>query len=421
MAVTMLYVVLNSFYSLFSESWIKKESMTSVKSNGEKAFDDGDFKSAVEFFSEKIESDPNNIFYLTRRCETLMKLELFEEAQHNALKIMGIDKDYRKGYIIAAKCSLAFDDKDRAEKIVQELNLAQPVTQTELDEEFPELKIFKNLESEIDEKFETKMFRECIVAIEKLQEMIHVKTIRLCMLKAKCHFHLEGFKESKAILLEILEKEKENIEAFFILANCIYHEGDLSNSVLTYEAILKIQNDKRVFDQNEKVKKLLELMQIGQKLYQQRKYQKSVGMFTKAFEIEKNNKEVTSAILNNRGMALKKSRYFKSAVEDFDESFKLNSENKSIHEKRAYPLYKIGKYIECISDCEEAIKLGGSKDFKELKDKAEKKLKNKKRWSVSSQYRKFPQPWEDRSGDTSTLSSILDLYIGDSRRTLCGE
>lgn len=421
--INVLVKILFNIISFFSESPNQKESSNEeppkfsssqkqINSADEKAFEVGELNAAVEFFSEKIESDPKNVHYLTKRCEALMNLKDFVTAQSDAIATIDVDKHYRKGYILAAKCSIAVDDSQMANKLIQQLEAIQPVTKFELDEEFPELKMFKDLEADISEKFEKKMYQDCLGAVDKLQLMIHVNIDRLRLLKAKCFFHLEEFEKSQELLAAIIKDEPKNIEAAFIFGNCLYHEGDLSGSIMTYEAILKTERDKLVFEQNQKVKTLLEMMQKGRELYQQRKYRKTARTFSKALEIERVNKKVAAALFNNRAMALKKSRFFKSAVEDFNESFELNSEDKSIHEKRAYPLYKIGKYSECIDDCDEAIKLGASKMFEDLKEKAEKKLrKTSGKWSVSSRYKKFSQPSDDRSENTSTMSSILDLYF----------
>ena len=374
-----------------------------------------DYQHVVEIYSEKIEEDPDNIEYLTKRCEALMKLKKFESAKLDAEKIIKNNETNCKGYYLAAKCEQFTRNLPAASKFIQKLQEFQPVYQFNFEVEFPEVKTFQDLEHEIDSKFEAKMYSDCLDAIRLLQQMTHISIDRHRLLTAKCYFHFEEFKQSRELLSEIIRDEPKNFEAMFILANCLYHEGNLTQSISAYEKLLKMHSDVKVFKQNEKVKKLLELLRCGNFFYQKKKYRKSIKSYSNALKLESMNQKIVAVILNNRGMALKKSRFFKSAVEDFNESFKLNSDDKSIPSKRAYPHYKIGRFLECITDCEEALKAGASTDFEILRGKAKNKLlKFSLKNSVSSRYKKFSQPSllisDDKSVNTSNNNSSFDLH-----------
>lgn len=381
----------------------------------EKALNCCDFEQVVEIYSEKIEEDPDNVEYLTKRCEALMNLEDFEAAKLDAEKTIKIDETFGKGFYLAAKCAQATQNLPAASRFIQKLQDFQPAYQFNFETEFPEVKTFQDLENEIDMKFDAKMYVDCLDAMRLLQQMTHISIDRLKMMTAKCHFHFGEFQESREILSEIVKDEPKNFEAMFILANCLYHEGNLTQAIYAYETLLKMHRDIAVYEQNEKVKKVLELLRCGNYYYQKKKYRKSIKNYSNALKLEQMNQKVAAAILNNRGMALKKSRFFKSAIEDFNDVFMMNSKDKSIHSKRAYPLYKIGRFLESITDCEEALKLGAPTDFEILRGKAKKKLFILSlKQSVSSRYKKFSQPSllisDDRSVNVSNKTSSLDLY-----------
>lgn len=235
------------------------------------------------------------------------------------------------------------------------------------------------LEQEIRRKFETKQYRQCVGDIEKFLE-IESSTF-LKVLKAKYFFYFEEFDAAKTIIDEILQEDPSNLDAAYVLANCLYHQADLSASVSAYEDILKVKpDDQEVASQVEKAKQIMECINSGRKLYEQRKYRKAVRIFAKGAEIDPVNKKLTAAIHNNRGMTLKQLNYFKVAVEAFEEAFALNSEDKTVHVKGAICYYKLKKYQKYIEDCDEATKLEASQDdsqseqMEHIKNKAKKKI-----------------------------------------------
>jgi tetratricopeptide (TPR) repeat protein len=228
------------------------------------------------------------------------------------------------------------------------------------------------IERNIQEKFEKKEYLECIGAIGEYLKVSDSTAMKV--LKAKCYFHLEEFVEAISASNEVLKEDPKNCDASFVLANCLYHQGNLSSSVNKYESILKAKFDQNVASQNEKAKKLMKCIQSGRDFYEKREYRKAVRTLTKGAEIDPDNRKVTAAIHSNRGMALKQLRYYKAAIDAFDEAFALNSQDKTIYEKRAICHYKLKKFVQCINDCEEAIKLGASEQMENLEMKARKKI-----------------------------------------------
>lgn len=405
---------------IFPQPSIEKEELKSQTFEEDESSEDYcDYEYEIQETSKKIESDLNNIDFVLKRCKALVGLKKYELAKIDAEKIIALDSSRSDGYLLAARCSQALGDLPAASAMVQRLQEMQLKDHSfKLDQiEFEEVLNFRDLVDDVEATFDQKMFRECLDAISRLQKVSHADVDRYRLMRAKCHFHLEEFEEAKEILVKIVKYDPKNIEATFILGNCYYHEGNLTESIGTYESILKLHSDQRVFKQNEKVKKVRDLMFLGNEYYQRKKYRKSIKKFSQALDLEKQNKAVAAANFNNRAMALKKTRFFKSAVEDFNEAFKMNPSDKSIHSKRAYPLYKIGRYIEAITDCEEALKLGCSKDYQKLKLKAEKKLRNLSIRPISSRYKKFSQPtlhYEATSYCESTRTSSLNIHLQDT-------
>lgn len=232
------------------------------------------------------------------------------------------------------------------------------------------------LERRMEKIFESDDYMNCLREIDEIDHPSNV----LKILKAKCLFHLDDFEEAKKVAKEILADNPKEIEAVLVFANGLYHQGDLSASIEAYTEILKAQPElQHVKEQLEKAKSLIELLRNGRHFYEKGKYRNASRTFSQAYEVDQTNKKVTSVILNNRAMTLKQLRYFKGAIEDFDESLKLNPGDKTVHEKRAICFYKLKRFVECINDCEEAMKVRASKDIIKLMEKCLAKLKKEKK------------------------------------------
>lgn len=241
----------------------------------------------------------------------------------------------------------------------------------------PETRLkMRSLERRIEKIFESKNYMNCLREIDEVDHPSNVLKIS----KAKCLFHLDDFEEAKKAAKEILADNPKEFEAVLVFSNCLYHQGDLSLSIETYTEILSARPElQHVKEQLEKAKYLIGFLRDGRHFYEKGRYREASRAFSKAYKVDQTNKKVTSVILNNRAMTLKQLRYFKGAVDDFDESLKLNPGDKTVHEKRAICFYKLKKFVECKNDCEEAMKVRASKDIKKLMEKCLAKLNKEKK------------------------------------------
>lgn len=222
--------------------------------------------------------------------------------------------------------------------------------------------------------FEAKCYNECIRLIDEIPATEQRSSV-FKNVKANCLFNLENFREAKKVLFEVLAENPEDYEAGFIFSKCLYHEGDLSVSINSCSAILSVRPEfQHVKDQQQKAKKLFKLLCDGRQCYLKKRYEEATKLFTQALAVDPDNKKVSAVIFNNRAMCLKLRRYYKSAIEDFNEVSKLNPHDKTVHQKRAECYYKLMKLVECQRDCEEALMVQESESIKKLLKKCLKKM-----------------------------------------------
>lgn len=362
--------------------------------DGDDAFDEGNFEEAIEVFTQQLKEDPENVHFLTRRCEAFIATKSFPSALEDAQKLVELDDKSSKSYNLAIECCLTLKNLEMAEGFVAEFqnHLPHDSSLDGLTNQLKRLRVEIILE-DILRTFKEEKYKECIGLINKIDDV----TLDLKLRKAKCLLSIENIDEAKIIVNEILKQEPANLEAAFIMASCFYFEGDLSVSIAACNAMIEANTDpkfdiKKLKEQNFKARKFLEHLERGQKLYKKRKYREAVQCFNKAIEVDKTNKLVTAVAYSNRGMALKQGKYHRSAIEDFNEAQKLNPGDKSVFEKRAPSLYGEKRYADCVNDCEEALKLHKSVTFEKLRYKAMKKFQTLNTGqSTSSFYKSFPQ------------------------------
>lgn len=342
----------------------------------------GDFppcNSYIESLSRNIDSNAKSIFYLKKRAEAYMTEKDYTSALVDALKIISINKHYRRGYILATKVCLCMGDVHTANKMINQLQSVQRVITPVLTEEISELKTYVFLKANIVESFEMKNYNKSISAIDEMLKHFQHEADRLTILKAKCLVLSGKSKEARQTVEKCLEKQPGNIDAALIRACSFYHEGELTTTIEQCDQILSHNGAiKPVEDLRRKAKTLLDLCVRGKVLFRLKKYRKVVRLYKTALEIDPTNKVVTATILFNRAVALKKLRFFHGALEDFESSNELIPQARRFHQGKAECLYVLKKYPECQQECEEFLKLGHSEIVEKLMNKASKKMRKVK-------------------------------------------
>lgn len=342
----------------------------------------------IEFYSEKIDKDPKNILFLSKRVEAHIKVEDYSSALIDAMTIVSINKHYRKGYILASRACFCMGDVYAADKIINQLQKIQPVIPSVLTEEFTDLKTFLFLKTNIISNYETNNYSDTIGAIDDMLQVFKHETSRLVILKAKCQVLKGSFEIARSLLKPILAVEPGNLDAAYMNACSFYHEGEFTVAVEACEKILLIDPAfKPAKELRKKAKAFLDRLVLGQSLFKSKKFRKAVRLFKDAMAIDPNNRIASATLFHNRAVGLKNLRYYQQALEDFEASFELNPDFKSIYHRKAECLFFLKKYPECQKECEEALKVGGSTDVgkvEKLMKKASDKMAQNGRKNFSS-------------------------------------
>jgi DnaJ family protein C protein 7 len=79
----------------------------------------------------------------------------------------------------------------------------------------------------------------------------------------------------------------------------------------------------------------------GNDLYEQKNYQEAIKEYTKALELDPTNKKYNSIILINRALCFQKIEKYNSAINDVNQSIKINPNYARAYVKKANVFLKI--------------------------------------------------------------------------------
>jgi DnaJ family protein C protein 7 len=197
----------------------------------------GNFERACDLFTHALKMNPDNKIYLVNRSACYIKLEKFENAFNDALKVISVDETYWKGYSRAMQVCLISGDINQADtflwKLEQNVRDSSALT---FNEKRMLLKI-KPMIWKIDKFYNENNFGECLVWLT-LAMKIATNCEAFENQKAECLIMLGKFDEADAIVSNALNKNPENLHMVFNRGLIFYYGGDVSRSIGRFEKVL---------------------------------------------------------------------------------------------------------------------------------------------------------------------------------------
>ena len=95
---------------------VNKNDPEALKLAGNKAFQNGNFTQAVEYYSEAIELDDKNHIYFSNRANANLELKKYDEVIKDCEASISLDPKFVKAYFRYAKALLAQDKPAEAKE-----------------------------------------------------------------------------------------------------------------------------------------------------------------------------------------------------------------------------------------------------------------------------------------------------------------
>jgi tetratricopeptide (TPR) repeat protein len=313
-----------------------------------------------------------------------MMLSRFEDAYHDALKAIELNKSYSKVYDRAVRCCLIIGEIQGAEKIIKDFRSHHPDDPT-LDEHVSRLETLKDLLVTATQTFKASDYTSCMKTIEKCLE-ISPKYLMVLQLKASCLEATSRFEEALELRDKILSTDLQNPELMRDKGIALHRVGKLHEAMQVLDAAAKKdpRESETVKERRLKIKMMLEKASLGElKIENLRRssisffpgqehliegrFNEAVQTLTEVISIDPGS-EFNRNLYEHRGEANFYLRYYAAAFVDFSEALKLGNETAHILYMRACCHHAMGQFEGCLLDCEASMQIQWAQHTQTLYD-----------------------------------------------------
>jgi len=206
-----------------------------ARNEGNEEYKRGNYKEAVNYYSQAIELAPENVAYYSNRAAAYVMLNKWSEALADCEKALSLDPKCVKAYLRAGKCYLQLgqfsESTHHYRKAVElEPNNAQAAK---------ELQMVETIKRELDkgkQYIQQEKYSEARASYSALQSMIDIPQTRLG--QAEVLIGMKRYGEASRIVSDVLQAESSNMDALALRAKCLYYMGHLESAETLLRVIL---------------------------------------------------------------------------------------------------------------------------------------------------------------------------------------
>ncbi|XP_043796658.1 dnaJ homolog subfamily C member 7 isoform X2 [Apis laboriosa] len=386
MILTILYYIISIFYKDIRKYISKHSTMSTIEQFKECAkmqtakelYVGKQYKEALKEYSELIELYPNKPLHYANRAACYMMLDKYPYALDDAKKCIELDEKLYKAYVRIIKCCLILGDIIQAETTLSKLLEIDPENKG-ITTEKKDLEYVKKFLKDADTAYAAKDYRKVVYCMDRCCD-VSTRCTSFKLIKAECLVFLGRYQEAQEIANDILHIDKQNADAIYVRAMCLYFQDNIDRAFTHFQQVLRLAPDHaKALEIYKRAKNLKKKKEEGNAAYEKEQYQKAYKLYTEALTIDPQN-IVTNAKLhfNKATVAAKLSRLNESIIE-CTEALKLDKNYLKALKRRAASYMELKEYEKAVHDLEKACKMDKSWDNKRLLMEAKMALKKSKR------------------------------------------
>jgi stress-induced-phosphoprotein 1 len=323
------------------------DKVTEAKDKGNEAFKAQRYEEAIKWFSEGLKLDPNNHVLLSNRSACYVKTGKLQEALDDANKVIALKPDWARGYSRKGAALHAMERYEEAKEAYKKALELEPNNE-QIKQSLQEVTELAAAERKFN--VEAMEFVKKMMSVFQGDVLSKVRAIPETAEYAKQPDFvakiLEIQKNPQALLQHI--QTDERIKKFLLLA--VERESVPSGSAPTEHEHTASPMD----TEDESTSK-------DEKKEETKPKAKPTPESTDPNVLQ-------SEELKEKGNAAYKQRKFEEALSLYSQAFELNPKNMLLLTNKAAVYFEMGKYEDCIKECERAIEVGEANraDFKHL-------------------------------------------------------
>lgn len=241
--------------------------------------------------------------------------------------------------------------------------------------------------------------------------------------------------DAQNIAMSLLRENNQDPDALYLRGRLFYCQGDTDQAIKHFRRALSLDPDStQTVKYLRMVQKLIRMKEEGNTAFKSRKYREAIELYTKGLEIDPDNKDINSKLLQNRAQAHINLGETEKGIADCTKAIELDPSYTKAKRVRAKAYGTLGDWEKAVKELKDIAENNpGEKGMAEEIRNAEWELKKSKRkdyykilgvektaseQQIKKAYRKLAiqhHPDKNRDGDKSDL---MFKEIGEAYETL---
>ncbi|KAL2014735.1 hypothetical protein VTN00DRAFT_2260 [Thermoascus crustaceus] len=354
----------------------------SFKLAGNKFFKAGDYNRAIQEYNKALEINPNSSAYLSNRAAAYLSAHRYLEALEDAQRAHELDPANPK---IMHRMARILTNLGRPSEALEVLSRVQPpASATDRAPAEKMLRFIKQAEEILNEDKGGSMALYCLDQARQMLGAGVKQPRKWTLLTGEAHLKMgndNAFGKVQDIAISLLRENSQDPDALLLRAKAFYGQGDNDQAMKHLRMCLNCDPD------SSQAIKLLRMMQKltrakdeGNAAFKAKDYHKAIELYTKGLEIDPNNKDTNSKILQNRAQAHLNLKDYDAAINDCTEALRLDPSYVKAQKIRAKAYGAAGNWEEALRDYKAVAESNpGEKGIQDDIRNAEFELKKSKR------------------------------------------
>lgn len=213
-----------------------------MKNKGNDEYKAQNYNAALRYYSEAINLCPESPAYYGNRSACQMMLGNHKAALQDSKTAIRLDNKFEKGYLRAAKCSIALGDLIGFEQAAQKLRELDPKANLQLKVELQQLAQLRDLEQKSMACYEKEDFRTVVFHMDsavKIAPSCH----RYKLLKAESLAQLGRVDDACDLAVTVMKVDSNSADAIYVRGLCLYYGDNLDKAVQHFQQALQLDPD----------------------------------------------------------------------------------------------------------------------------------------------------------------------------------
>ncbi|KAJ9216826.1 hypothetical protein DTO166G4_1672 [Paecilomyces variotii] len=354
----------------------------SFKLAGNKFYKAGDYNRAIQEYNKAIEINPNSSAYLSNRAAAYLSAARYREALEDCQRAHELDPTNPK---IMHRLARILTYLGRPADALDVLSRVQPpASATDRAPAEKMLRFISQAEETLRNEKGGSMAMFCLDQARQGLGTGVKQPRKWALLTGEAHLKMgndNAFGKAQDIAIGLLRENNQDPDALLLRARAFYGQGDNDQAVKYLRMCLSLDPDsKQAIKMLRMVQKLTRTKEEGNNAFKARDYRKAIELWTATLEIDPDNKDVNSKVLQNRAQAYINLKEYDNAIRDCTEALRIDPSYLKAQKVRAKAYGASGNWEEAVKEYKAVAEANpGEKGIQEDIRNAEFELKKSQR------------------------------------------